>query len=658
MRKFSIKQKAGSVTFWACAPSRLGTPFAPYFERTFAPRFKGFLLNVCFAVTLLCALPALSGDLAYSRQGTQFPIVGPLPFDQVYPQISVRPSGGYIVWQDNITDGDGLGVSARRLDGSFSGSLSNFRVNAQGTDDQENPHVAILNNGGAVFVWQGGKLGFQNIYARFIASNGIWATGDLLVNTWTNSHRVDPVVATLLNGNVAVVWSSFDQDGSMQGIYAQLFSPTGQKIGVETLINQTTAYNQRTPAIASLSDGRFVVAWVSEQQRFQNSVDVYARFFSSAGAAAGNEFLINTGTNICANPSVAASTDGGFIVAWGQKDLEVVSNSWDVFSRPISSTGVGGIVRRVNTQSYGDQFAPRISAAGSDFLVVWTSLGQDNSHEGVFGQFLDSSGAWAGGELLVNTTTSGSQIHPAIASDGTARFLVAWTSFGGGINSFDLYAQRYAKVSQPLPTPAAPFVTVLASNALSVSWPPLAGFNIANYEVHADNAANATATIPMTWWTMTGLAPGSTHSFQIAYVLSDGRRSSLSPPASGTTYSAGASWGGIPQEWMLGYFGGDMFAWPSPRTDSDGDGASNLDEFLAGTDPTNANSVLRVRLQPSPQGLFLNWNTEPGFIYQVQTSTDLKNWVNVGTPRFAAGTVDSTYVGGSNANYYRVSRLR
>ena len=78
MPKFSIKQKAGSVALWACAPSRLGTPFAPYFERTFAPRFKEVLLNVCFAITLLWALPALSGDLAYSRQGTQFPIVAPL----------------------------------------------------------------------------------------------------------------------------------------------------------------------------------------------------------------------------------------------------------------------------------------------------------------------------------------------------------------------------------------------------------------------------------------------------------------------------------------------------------------------------------------------------------------------------------------------------
>jgi hypothetical protein len=249
-------------------------------------------------------------------------------------------------------------------------------------------------------------------------------------------------------------------------------------------------------------------------------------------------------------------------------------------------------------------------------------------------------------------------MQPAIASDGTSRFLAVWTSFVGGGNSFDLFAQRYAKVDQPLPVLAAPHVNVLSSNSLNIAWAPLAGFSVAAYRIYADGGANPVASVTNNWFTMTGLQPATTHSFQVGYLLTDGRSSLLSPSASGITYSAGATWGGIPQEWMIQFFGGDMFSWPSPNADSDHDGVSNLNEFLAGTDPTNANSVLRVKLQPSPQGLFLNWNTQPGLIYQVQTSADLHNWTDVGAPRFAAGFVDSMYVGGSNANYYRVSRLR
>jgi hypothetical protein len=109
---------------------------------------------------------------------------------------------------------------------------------------------------------------------------------------------------------------------------------------------------------------------------------------------------------------------------------------------------------------------------------------------------------------------------------------------------------------------------------------------------------------------------------------------------------------------MIYYFGTDLWSWPSPYADSDGDGASNLNEFLAGTGPTDAASVLRLELQSTVQGLFLDWNTQPGLLYQVQVSTNLWGWTNWGGMRFAPGTVDFMYVGGTPASYYRVLRMR
>jgi hypothetical protein len=302
---------------------------------------------------------------------------------------------------------------------------------------------------------------------------------------------------------------------------------------------------------------------------------------------------------------------------------------------------------------------PQISASGSDFLVAYTSLAQDGSREGVFAQFLKADGTLLGDGAMVNTTTASQQIHPKVAADSSGRFLVAWASYTGSPNDFDLFAQRYADTLQALQAAEAPFVGVLSSNRLSVSWPPQAGLNVASYEVYADGSLTPTAVVTnSTYWTMGGLAAGSTHSFRLAYVLDDERRSPLSASASATTFGAVSTWGGIPQEWMTAQFGDNMFAWPSPYADSDGDGASNRDEFLAGTDPHSAASVLRIRLEPSPQGIFLNWNTEPTLVYQVQSSTNMTDWSNLGQPRFAAGTVDSLYVGATSVGYYRVIRLR
>jgi hypothetical protein len=58
--------------------------------------------------------------------------------------------------------------------------------------------------------------------------------------------------------------------------------------------------------------------------------------------------------------------------------------------------------------------------------------------------------------------------------------------------------------------------------------------------------------------------------------------------------------------------------------DLDGDGASNVHEFLAGTIPTNVVSVFRiVSLQPEAGSLRLTWSTVGGKSYRVQTNSSL-----------------------------------
>lgn len=600
---------------------------------------------------------AVHGQASYAPEGAEYNITGQLFGEQVYPSASINPSGGYLVWQDNITDGDPAGISALKLDGSLSATLSTFRVNGVATGLQERPAVSVLNNGGAAFIWLGGSIGFQHVYGRFLSATG-WVTDDVLINASTNQFQSEASIATLTNGNVVAIWSSASQVSptSMKDVYFQILTPTGQKFGGESLVNQTTAYNQRSAAVAPLNDGRFVVVWVSEQQRFENSVDLFGRIYSSIGQPLSPEFLINSSTNTCANPSVAAAPDGGFMVAWMERDLVNAPNGWEIYARPVASTAVLGTARRINAWQTGDQLAPKVAAINGDYMVSWTSMAQDGSRDGAFGRFLNADGSLHGDEFRINTTTVGNQMHPMVVSDGAARFLAVWTSYVGGDATYDLYAQRYVTSSQPLAAPSAPFVTVLSSSSLSVSWPAISGLAVTSYEVYADGATTASATVSNTYWNATGLAASSTHSYRLAYVLSDGRRSPLSPANSGTTYGAG-SYFGIPFEWMAQFNWGQ--SWPAVNLDSDGDGMSNYKEFLAGTDPTDANSVLKVRLEVTQQGLFLNWNSQPGLIYQVWSAGAAAGpWSKVGAPRFAAGAVDSMYVGGNGAGFYQIERLR
>jgi hypothetical protein len=711
-RKSLSAVKRGARLFFQRRRARFGEVFFGQNARLrliFCESFMSLMLfarraAICFCWGLFLGLPAaVFGQTNYYRtNGTEYAVIGSLPGDQVFPDVALTTNGGFVVWQDNITDGDGWGVSARRLDSTLSGTLSTFRVNVQGTNDQKNPRVALLKKGGAVFVWQGGPPVNQHIYARLMSpTNTFLTTIDELVSSFTNNFQVNPAVTVLNDGNAVVVWASFDQAGanSLLDVYGQIISQTGQKVGTNFLINQFTAYNQRTPAIAALKTGGFVVAWVSEQERSSTpnwgsntvyygasgaplpSVDIYARLYASNGVALGNEFLVNEDSNPAANPAVATASDGSFMITWDAHDMANLTNSWDIYARSFTNVS-GGAVVRVNTHVYGDQYLPRISAIGGDYLVVWTSLGQDGSREGVFGQFLHEDGSFVGGEFQVNTTTLGSQMQPVVASDGVEQFLVAWTSFTFSTNSMDLFAQRYINVAAILEAMDAPYVYApfVVSNGvyqpqLQVSWSALAqqGISISNYEVYVDGAGTPAALTASNFWTMTaanGLTASSPHSFQLDYVTTDGRRSPISPSANGTTWS-GTYWGTppmvVPFEWMEQYFGNTISAWPSATADSDGDGMNNYQEFLAGTNPTNAASVLSLqigwasavsKIAQSPQGMYVSWVTQPGLTYQVQTTTNFTSWSNLDAPRFAAGTSDSIFVGGSPACYYRVVLLR
>jgi len=432
-------------------------------------RFMPSILRAAsaFAVVLGAAGTFSTGlaQNAFSPGGPDYPVVVPaLAGDQVMPDAAITISGGWMVWQDNAVDGDRAGIRGIRLGGDLQAAGAPFRVNGQGIGLQEKPRVALLPNGGAVVVWQGGEAGFQQIYARFFNAAGAAITGDILVNTTTNNTHVTPAVAVNSQGIVLVAWTGFDQvlGGVLDrygGIFAQRFDASGAKLGGEFGVNTFRSNSQRSPTVTALSDGRFVIGWISELQRSTRSVDVYCRTFNADGSAAGSAFPVNTSTvNGCANPSIAPSPDGGFLVAWSQNSRQFQTQTggadgvppevitpigWDVFIRQYNANGsAAALPKQLNTFSYGDQFGPRVAAFGRNYLATWVSLAQDGSREGVYGQFFDASGVVEGVEFRVNTTTVSRQLHPALATDGMNRFLVTWSSFQAG-SSFDVIARSY-----------------------------------------------------------------------------------------------------------------------------------------------------------------------------------------------------------------------
>jgi hypothetical protein len=94
---------------------------------------------------------------------------------------------------------------------------------------------------------------------------------------------------------------------------------------------------------------------------------------------------------------------------------------------------------------------------------------------------------------------------------------------------------------------------------------------------------------------------------------------------------------GIPDWWELAYFGhatGQAADASRAGDDADGDGASNLAEYLAGTNPLDANSVFKFTgaVQASNEVQLL-WATRTNKSYQLQQTEELGAtvvWTNFG----------------------------
>lgn len=78
----------------------------------------------------------------------------------------------------------------------------------------------------------------------------------------------------------------------------------------------------------------------------------------------------------------------------------------------------------------------------------------------------------------------------------------------------------------------------------------------------------------------------------------------------------------------------------NPNEDTDGDGQTNLQEAISGTNPLNTGDRLDfTNVASTPSTITANWKTAKGKMYQIQSSTSLSGgWTNEGTPVMGLGS--------------------
>ncbi len=241
---------------------------------------------------------------------------------------------------------------------------------------------------------------------------------------YSRSYKPVNLGATKLSdGKVAIVWESFGEDRSMLAVMGTEFDPLGEGTGITTLINQYTEGDQSLPSIVSLAGGGRAIVWQSFEQD-GSSWGVYERVFNADGSATDENVVATTSVDsqqfgvLSALPAELPGEElpgGGAVVAWRAFVLGA-DNAAHIFLRFISADGtVQGDEIQVDGTNGVARARPSALALkdGSGVFVSWVDVSGY-----IYGRFLaindDGTTTWNADPFQISQLGN-SSIDPALA---------------------------------------------------------------------------------------------------------------------------------------------------------------------------------------------------------------------------------------------------
>ncbi|MEH2022944.1 beta strand repeat-containing protein [Nostoc sp.] len=408
--------------------------------------------------------------------------------------VAIDAAGDFVIsWTSNGQDGSNDGIYAQRYNSAGVAQGNEFKVNTTNASNQSNSTVAIDADGDFVISWtSNGQDGSgDGIYAQRYNSGGVAQGDEFKVNTYITNSQSNPRVAMDSGGDFVISWTSDGQDGDGYGIYAQRYNSAGVAQGGEFKVNTHTSGYQSNSTVAMDAAGDFVISWQSYYQD-GDGYGIYAQRYNNAGVAQGNEFKVNTYTSSFQyNPTVAIDGTGDFVISWQSYSQDGSGDG--IYAQRYNSAGMAqGNEFKVNTYTTGNQSNPTVAIdAGGDFVISWTSNGQDGSSNGIYAQRYNSAGVPQGGEFKVNTYITNSQSNPTVAMDAGGDFVISWTSDGQDGSGNGVYAQLNTNSGVP------PTITSASASALAYTENTTTAIDsaITVSDVDSPNLASATVTI-------------------------------------------------------------------------------------------------------------------------------------------------------------------
>jgi len=301
--------------------------------------------------------------------------------------------------------------------------------------------IAISAAGDFLVAWQVNG----NIHAQRYTRDGTATGPEFQVNTYATGTQSQPAVAMDSTGNFVVTWTSDGQDGDSYGVYAQRYASDGTTLGTEFRVNTWTTGSQRFPAVAMDGGGNFVISWAGDGPPDSDGWEIYAQRYAANGSPLDSPFQVNTHTtNIQYSPSLTMNTTGDFVIAWTSSGQD--GDATGIYAQRYASAGSPvGSEFQVNPYTTSFQLYPSLAMNDEgEFIVTWLSYAQDQGEDAIYAQHYDAQGGIKRAMFQVNAEPVWFINRAAVGLGLDGSVVIAWSRNTVSSGSRSLYLNQYA----------------------------------------------------------------------------------------------------------------------------------------------------------------------------------------------------------------------
>ncbi len=204
-------------------------------------------------------------DASGEAAGEEF--VVSLILDGRYPDVASDGAGNFIVvWMQQRSSNKIMG---RIYNAEGTAGTDPFEVSNRSFSSVTRPSVAADISGHFVVAWDASpkSAAMDDIYARCYKFDGTAKTEPFIVNTTADGAQQHPQVAMNDRRQFLVVWNSeIDPEQNDRDIFGQRFDSLGNAVGQEFRANTYLPGDQRYAAADLREDAGFVVVWQSYER--------------------------------------------------------------------------------------------------------------------------------------------------------------------------------------------------------------------------------------------------------------------------------------------------------------------------------------------------------------------------------------------------------